>query len=176
MNYIKIKLKADQDRLKYSYLTHLKVHNNTKNPDGTLVRAFADKWFAYSKKGNFLTKNNRERWFNGLKANSLSEVNRDCLLNMHFISKDALWSIKKKSNTNLIKDHIVPIKVIHKILQTDTKRTEEDIELLLKKYYRIGVITKNEDQMLNSFQLKSKMPDDWDGDDIYARYKRANIL
>ncbi len=169
-------MKANQEKLKYSYLTHLKIHNNFKNPDGSLVRTFADKWFAYSKRGNFLTKNNRERWFNGLKANSLSQLNKECLLDMHFISRDALSSIKKKSNISLIKDHIVPIKVIHGILQTDINRSEENIERLLKKYYRIGVITKEEDHKLNNLQLKSKMPDDWDGNDVYARYKRADIL
>lgn len=163
-------------RLKNSYLTHIKIHIESQNPDSKLIRDFADRWFAYYKQGPFLNKNNRERWFNGLHADKLSDEERNALLQMHFISKDALLAIKKQSKTKLIKDHSIPIKKISEILlQQKGNPLEKNIEQLLLKFYSLGVITFAEDLKLNQIKLKSKMPEDWDGDAVFARYDKAGI-
>tara|TARA_B100000900_G_C20349543_1_gene621725 strand:- start:95 stop:628 length:534 start_codon:yes stop_codon:yes gene_type:complete len=168
-------MKADLDKLKESYLRYLKIYLELQNPDGGLIRTFLDNWFAYKMKGNFLTKNNKPRWFNGLNTNKLSDTHKDCLLKMNFISKDAFEAINNKSNTRLMKDHSVPIKIIRMLLQSDLSRSEKNIEKFLNKYYRLGVLTKEEDIRLNDIKLKSDMPQDWDGYDVFARYKKAGI-
>jgi hypothetical protein len=38
------------------------------------------------------------------------------------------------------------------------------------------VITKEEDKILNHLKLASSMPIDWDGNNRWLRYKKANIL
>ena len=58
----------------------------------------------------------------------------------------------------------------------DLSRSEENIEEFLNKYYRLGVLTKAEDIRLNDIKLKSDMPQDWDGNDVFARYKKAEIV
>lgn len=51
------------------------------------------------------------------------------------------------------------------------KLTVQIIIELLSKYWKIAVITKEQDKLLS----RTKMPGDWDGEDIFARYSRANI-
>jgi len=169
-------MKANLDKLRESYLRYLKIYIELQNPDGKLIRTFLDSWFAYKMKGNFLTKNNIPRWFNKLNTNKLSDAEKDCLLKMNFISKNALEAIYHKSDTYLMKDHSVPVKIIHKLLQSDLSRSEKNIEEFLNKYYRLGVLTKAEDIRLNDIKLKSDMPQDWDGNDVFARYKKAGIV
>ena len=41
--------------------------------------------------------------------------------------------------------------------------------------YNGVLITKNEDKILNGLGLQFKMPENWDREDIFARYKNANI-
>lgn len=165
------------DKLKHSYLTFIKVHIETKNPDNKLIRSFIDRWFAYKKQGNFLTKGNIERTFNrsDIHPNNLSEATRDCLLNMHFISKDALNAINSRSDTQLIKDHAMPVKVISELLKQDDCPSEESVEKLLLNFYKLGVLTQEEDKVLNQLSLKSAMPNDWDGINVFARYEEAGI-
>lgn len=163
------------ETLYHSYLLFIKIYIESKNPDGTLMRSFVDKWFAYKQQGNFLTKNLIERKFNKPYANKLSDAERDCLLKMHFISKDAKDAILNKTKTQLIKDHSVPVKIIHKQMLKKGNCSEIQIEELLTNYYSLGVLTAQEDLKLNALKLKSDMPADWDGKDLFARYKKANI-
>ena len=167
----------DLDKLKYSYLTYLKIHIETQNPSGALIRSFLDSWFAYKMQGNFLSNGKRERWFNkkDIAPKRLTEATKDCLLRMHFISKNALNAINSESETVLIKDHAVPVKIIHKILRKDLNPSEESIEKLLQTYYSLGVLTSDEDKALNKLGLKSEMPEDWDGVNVFARYEKAGI-
>ena len=167
----------DLDKLKHSYLTFIKVHIETQNPDNKLIRSFIDRWFAYKKQGNFLTKGNIERTFNksDISPNNLPEVTKDCLLNMHFISKNALNAINSKSDMQLVKDHAVPVKIISEMLKQVNCPSEASIEKLLLNFYRLGVLTHEEDKTLNQLNLKSAMPNDWDGKNVFARYEKANI-
>jgi hypothetical protein len=54
---------------------------------------------------------------------------------------------------------------------------EKNVELILLKYIGYGgiLITTEEDKTLNSLGLQSKMPENWDKEDIFARYKLADI-
>lgn len=124
-----------------------------------------------------MTKGNIERTFNrsDIHPNNLSEATRDCLLNMHFISKDALNAINSRSDTQLIKDHAMPVKVISELLKQDDCPSEESVEKLLLNFYKLGVLTQEEDKVLNQLSLKSAMPNDWDGINVFARYEEAGI-
>jgi len=55
--------------------------------------------------------------------------------------------------------------------------TNDNILKMLKKYYVICAITKEEDKKLNAAGLRSKMPDGWKEDDsVFARYEEVGIL
>ena len=56
-----------------------------------------------------------------------------------------------------------------------TKELHKEAESILKKYYRVCVVTVSEHKKLSNLTLRSKMPDDWDYKDPYARYKKAGI-
>ena len=105
----------DLDKIKSVYLSHIKIHIESPDHGSKLIRDFADRWFAYYKKGPFLKKTNSDRWFNALNAIKLNNMERDALLQMQFISKNALKAIDQKLDVGLVKDHSVPIKVLHSL-------------------------------------------------------------
>ena len=94
---------------------------------------------------------------------------------MHFISKNALNAINSKSDTRLVKDHAVPVKIISEMLKQVNCPSEASVEKLLLSFYRLGVLTHEEDKTLNQLNLKSAMPNDWDGKNVFARYEKAGI-
>ena len=49
------------------------------------------------------------------------------------------------------------------------------VSRILSKYLHVIVVTKREDRKLSSKGLMSKMPDGWDGEDLFARYDVAKI-
>ena len=165
----------DLDKIKSVYLSHIKIHIESPNLGSTLIRDFADRWFAYYKKGPFLKKTNSDRWFNGLNAIKLNDMERDGLLQMHFISKNALEAINQKLDVGLVKDHSVPIKILHNLLIDEEFQSLELLEKFLLKYYTLGVITHEEHKILDQLNLKSEMPHDWDGINVFARYEKADI-
>jgi len=77
----------------------------------------------------------------------------------------------------LVFEHLVPksryIQEPCERLAKDDKEklTVEFIEGLLRRYWHLATITKDEDELLS----RNAMPDDWDGEDIRARYKRVGI-
>jgi len=70
-------------------------------------------------------------------------------------------------------DHAIPFAYLRKKLGFGIV-DENNIYSYLS--YIIGVnITKSEDRKLNEKKLGQRMPTDWDGIDIFARYERAGI-
>ena len=59
---------------------------------------------------------------------------------------------------------------------TTVYRTLELLEEFLLKYYTLGVITHEEHKKLDQLKLKHKMPHDWDGISVFARYEKAGIM
>ena len=50
------------------------------------------------------------------------------------------------------------------------------VEIFLLNYYRLGVLTKDEDNILSSIGLKYKMPEDWNIKmNVFYRYEVAGI-
>lgn len=89
----------------------------------------------------------------------------------------SLSASKEENNKNLIYDHPIPLKIIIEMLFKLENIDEKNVELILSKYIKYGgvLITKNEDKILNGLGLQFKMPENWDREDIFARYKLANI-
>ena len=162
----------DISNVKNSYLKHIKIFIDSKNNDKHLLRTFLDNWFAYHKEGPFLSKNNRPVWFN----NPNPIKTRDALLSMHFVSKKALKVINENLDIKLIKEHSLPVSVIYELLLKQDFKNENDIEIFLLNYYRLGVLTKDEDNILSSIGLKYKMPEDWNIKmNVFYRYEVAGI-
>jgi|GEM_PF-741396 len=74
-----------------------------------------------------------------------------------------------------IVEHSVPLMEIVRWLMEMNPLTELRVTNLLKKFYRMRLVTKEENTRLNEGELRSKMPDGWDGKDVYARYRAAKI-
>ena len=72
-------------------------------------------------------------------------------------------------------DHVVPQKVIVDMLLEIPFPTRQKVRAILKKFYFVCVVTKEEHQRLTNEGLRFKMPEDWDAVDPFARYKIADI-
>ena len=66
-----------------------------------------------------------------------------------------------------IVEHVVPQMVIVNMLMDLDSLKNQRIEKILRKYFRVFLVSKNEDALLRKNRLGSTMPDDWDGQNIY---------
>ena len=159
-------------QIKNSYLEHIKICIESDAWGAGLLRSFIDYWFAYHKQGAFLNSKNNPIWHN----NPSPKKDKDALLGMHFISDMALDVLEQGSSVRLIKEHSIPVSVIQKILIQQKPKTINDIENILLRFYRLGVLTKHEDDILRLKGLNSKMPTSWDfNDSVFSRYEVAGI-
>lgn len=71
-------------------------------------------------------------------------------------------------------EHVVPRRVMITLLLDDVDVDESRIRSILQLCVG-AVITKAEDQGLNAAGYRSRMPDGWDGHDVFARYRAAGI-
>lgn len=84
----------------------------------------------------------------------------------------------KLSKIGLAYEHQVPLSVLASLLKTAAeKRHHQEASRILRDYFQVCWVTKEEDSELNRLGLRSQMPDDWrDGDPADARYKKAGIV
>jgi hypothetical protein len=93
----------------------------------------------------------------------------------HYYSAVALLKVQNDDCRGLIFEHMVP-KSKH-IQKPCIKRakvgllTEAYVRDLFQRYWKIAIITREEDSLLES----RSMPNNWDGEDIFVRYRAANI-
>jgi len=88
-------------------------------------------------------------------------------------SKKAKALPKGEAKGNLVHEHLVPRKVVRqKLLRC---KSANDVRTVLETWCIGVVVTREEDQLLNSLRLGSAMPHDWDGIDPWARYTKAGI-
>jgi hypothetical protein len=96
-----------------------------------------------------------------------------------YISCEALAQIKKHDLSELVYEHMVPKeKYIQSVCLNKAMQgtlTYQDVYELLNKYWFIAIITKSENLQLNLAGLRSTMPKNWDGKNIFARYNYTNI-
>ncbi len=86
-------------------------------------------------------------------------------------SKKAL----KKDLSECDIEHVVPMMVIVNMLMDMKSITKTKVENRLKKYLHVLLVTKEEHRKLNSSGLRYKMPDDWDGKNVWARHERVGV-
>jgi len=73
-------------------------------------------------------------------------------------------------------EHVVPVNVVLDILlRNSATATTNDIEELILSYSVVAIITREEEAILTGAGLKSRMPDGWDGRDVWARYKATGL-
>lgn len=80
--------------------------------------------------------------------------------------------------SDCIVEHVVPQMEIVNMLMDMNPLDKHQVEKILKKYFRVLLITKEEHVKLNESGsgIRSKMPVDWDKKDIWARYKEVGIV
>ena len=86
-------------------------------------------------------------------------------------SKEA---VDKKTNECEV-EHVVPQMYIVNMLMDMHTVNRNNVKLILEKYFHVLLVTKEEHQKLNASGLRSTMPEDWDGENIWARYEAVGI-
>ena len=90
-----------------------------------------------------------------------------------FWSNEALQSGSKRAG--LIHEHLVPRNIIRSKIFALEMPDMHSIKCILEGTCIGVVVTKTEDDRLREFKLNKAMPDGWDGKDVWARYRKANI-
>lgn len=93
-----------------------------------------------------------------------------------FYSKEAIQKILNDDYINLVYEHMVPkTKYIQQPCESKARTGELTLDIvldLLERYWKIAVVTKDEDSKLE----RSRMPAGWDKTDVRARYVSAGVL
>jgi len=86
-------------------------------------------------------------------------------------------SAQKSMNQDVIKEHVIPHKVIMNMLTNLENPNHKAIYNIVSKYFIICRITKDEDERLRIAKLVSSMPDDWtiETGSVFARYEKVGI-
>lgn len=128
------------------------------------LRHFIDQYFCFT--NGYVRKNGKANW--------------DLIFWKEYVSLSAKNVTDKKQ---VVKEHIVPIKVISdKLMELGENCSISEIKVVLDKYIKFATITKNEDQLLRKLKLNHRMPDEFykhDSEffnDIFSRYKIAGIM
>ena len=91
------------------------------------------------------------------------------------MSTSALEQMTSGDKSNLILEHVVPVSEINKrVLSLESPNTDK-IQEIVVEWSILCVITEAEDRLLKDKKITKSMPNDWDGIDKYARYKKAGI-
>ena len=74
-------------------------------------------------------------------------------------------------------EHLIPLKYLirNKLFKLTTDHSLVEVMNQINTFSVVAIITKEEDAILNKSKIKSKMPQDWDGIDIFARYKSGSL-
>ena len=72
-------------------------------------------------------------------------------------------------------EHAVPQMAIVNWLMDLDPLTNDGVADLLKRYFTVMLVTKEEHARLNASGLRSTMPADWDSTNVYARYELVGI-
>ena len=72
-------------------------------------------------------------------------------------------------------EHVMPQMEIVNRLMDMHPLTEAGVIEILTNYLRVMIVTRDEHALLNASGLRSTMPSDWDGKDVFARYAAIGI-
>jgi hypothetical protein len=163
---------VDLKKHETGWLEVLFVYFHRELAHGHFFRTAVDNWSMY-RRGNVFLSRGKPRFFNKPKSDDRR------LPLMDFVSNGAKILMRSVAATTdqLIVDHAIPISQLHKIIRESKPRCVGDVEAILLRSYRLGVITYEEDRKLRDAGLQSKMPSDWSAEtgSPYARYHAVGI-
>ena len=174
--------------LYFHYKARYDLYNNLRENEENEV--LLDKWISLYKDHSYISeagyKTFSEDNWKKIKA-TLKSINpkidwpKDYRFFVDFMSRKAWEELKKyglKSGNGKSKfryEHMVPKhEYIEKEIQEmglNNKLDLKKIEELVRKYYYVALILKEEDKKLP----RKDMPEDWNKEDIYSRYEKAGI-
>lgn len=158
--------------LEFSYLEHILIAITAEDRSAP-YRTFFDNWFAFKIGGPFLNRNSRPNWHN----NPCPDRHGEALKSAHFLSSKAARTLSGVERQRLVKDHAIPVAVLREMLIDQQPSSIAEVEQLMLRYYRIGVITQRENEQLRASGLNSEMPRGWTtGHDPFARYAQVGII
>lgn len=170
-----------------SYLDHIRIAVEA-NDRGAPFRDFVDNWNAFRLDHDYhRSRSYRPRWFNNPDAAKRLAM----LESLDFLSKGAIavidhaklaptdyqlrYSTRDKSN-KLVVDHAVPVSVMVTMLfRPEVDLSRNGVRNHLVRLYRLGLLSHEENRRLDAAGLKSAMPVDWTGEDVFARYRCIGI-
>lgn len=110
---------------------------------------------------------------NKSKKNYQGNINKK---NCTYISENAKQNLIENPQADLIADHMIPVSLALREFESLNNLNIDAVVNLVSKYSNLALITRKEDTKLRELGLVKKMPQDWDGEDIYARYRAAKII
>lgn len=75
----------------------------------------------------------------------------------------------------VIYEHAIPFRIVRDKLMSIEELTMESVSSILNKYHVVAKISVDEHQKLKDAGLDSKMPENWDGKNRFARYESVGI-
>ena len=96
--------------------------------------------------------------------------------NVRFVSAAAVPHLGQKGP--VVAEHLIPISVLlnsRLYVAMDPVVETDDLVRLVKQYTNMALISVEEDALLRKHRLQSKMPANWDGADLFARYRAVGI-
>lgn len=158
--------------LEISTLKHIQIATVAKDRAAPF-RTFFDNLHAYRVGGPYLSMNGRPIWLNS----PCPRRHRDALLGAHFVSVEAMRVITGLRDEPLVKDHATPVAVLRELLIEGECSTVDEVKTIMGGFYRIGIITRSEDNRLIAAGLRSKMPQGWMlKHGPFARYEAVGII
>jgi len=155
-----------------SYLKHILIAARARDYSAPF-RTFFDNWFAFKEGGPFLNGNSRPHWYN----NPCPDRHGEALRRAHFVSAAAARTLAGLARERLMKDHAIPVAVLRDMLFEKQPQTVEEIRAFMLRHYCFGIITEEEDGILNKAGLRSQMPAGWTpADSPFARYEALGII
>ena len=96
--------------------------------------------------------------------------------NVRYVSSAAVPHLAQKGP--VVAEHLIPISVLlnsRLYVSMDPVVGTDDLVRLVKQYANMALISVEEDALLRKYKLQSKMPANWDGADLFARYRAVGI-
>lgn len=167
-------IKSHCEKKEQDYLQKILQYIQTDGSDKSeSFRTLVDSWYGYYMGEGFVKRTGSVQWFN--RSNLAQKRHLAAICKMHFISAEANKVLNSDTDDHLIKDHSVPVNILRKELSALKPLDTEGVKTFLLNRYRLGVITKCEDNKLSG-PLKSGFPSGSSTFDILARYKAVGIF
>ena len=80
-----------------------------------------------------------------------------------------------KPLSECVVEHVVPLMAVVNRLMEMKSLTEKSVADLLRRWFTVVLVTREEHARLNASGLRSTMPPKWNGSDVFARYRAVGI-